>query len=158
DSAGKTPELHVRTLGEQPCADMDQDKTGGEEHRHHQNFADLLLHSGNCSRHQIRLWQSCGLRRRAAEHPVGYFCAVTRMTSLGCWSIVATPHAVAVPLALNLQPHMDPAGMPHWPLSMDATQKPDPTGRPRELPAPLTPTSSSPVPVVPLLHVNVPGE
>src|SRR5215472_13210933 len=53
---------------------------------------------------------------------------------------------------------MDPVGMPHWPLSMDATQKPDPTGRPRVLPAPLTATSSSPVPVAPLLQVNVPEE
>src|SRR5215472_1318916 len=103
------------------------------------------------------LRRGCQLLRRT-EQPLRYFDAVTRVTSLFCWSIVATPHAVAVPLALNLQPHIVPAGTPHWPLSIDATQKPDPTGRPRLLPVPLTATSSSPVPVEPLLQVNVPGE
>src|SRR5262249_32201363 len=80
------------------------------------------------------------------------------MRSLFFWSIVATPQAVAVPLASNLQPHVVPAGTPHCPLSIWATQKPDPGGRPNLLPAPLTAISSSPVPVAPLLQVNVPAE
>src|SRR5215813_4705051 len=71
-------------------------------------------------------------------------------------SIRAEPHVVALPALSNLQPHNDWAWAPHWPLSRDASQKPEPTGRPLGLPSPLTATSNSPLPVVPFWQVKLP--
>src|SRR5262249_62070880 len=86
-----------------------------------------------------------------------YFETVLMIRSSFFSSMIATPQPVSLPFASNQQPQRPEVCELHSPLSSDATQKPEPAGRPRGLPSALTQTRSSPDPVPPFLHVKVPS-
>src|SRR5215471_2287777 len=168
DGAGKGSSVDPRSLRQQPGVEDEDREADGKENCNHEDLVDLFLCFGGWIGHlgtihdYIHSGDIKGLvSRRTATGMTpggnqGPGCTVAIIKSWFAWSSWAIPQAVELPEASNLHPHIELVWAPHWPLSRLATQKPEPTGRFRGFPAPLTAIRSSPLPVAPLLHVKVP--